>query len=155
MARRSRPILVAFAISPLAASLVLALWFFVIAGIFGGPRGGMGIGKITAVFFATSLFLGYVAAGIIGVPGYFLLRRMGWVRRRSWFLLGVTMETAAGGFLFAIGYNSTNNLLVHSIYFVAGAVLLIAPPALTTGFVFMWLIRRAGPDVEKIAATFD
>jgi len=148
MARRSRPLLFAFAISPLAASLVLALWFPIIAEI-GDLTGGMGIGKITAIFFAMSLFLGYMAAGIIGVPGYFLLRRMGWVRRHSWFLLGVVMETAAGGLLVAVGYG------YPSIYFVVGAVLLVAPPALTTGFVFMWLIRRAGPDVEKIAATFD
>jgi hypothetical protein len=113
------------------------------------------LGVIVAVFFAGSLFSGYLAVIVLGVPGYLLLRRVGWVRRRWWFLLGIVMGCAAGALLMTMVYGHSNDAQAHPAYFVLGAAILVAPLVVTTGLVFMWLIRRAGTNIDEIAATFD
>jgi len=155
MARSLNPVIVAFAVSPLAASTVLAIWLFIFGKFFAPPAVGISLGAIIAIFFGVSLFSGYLAAIVLGVPGYFLLRRVGWVRRRWCFLLGIVMGGAAGTLLMTMVYGHSNDAQARPMLFLLGAAILSGPPALAMGLVFMWLIRRAGPDIDKIAATFD
>lgn len=68
MARRSRPLIIALAVSPPAASAVSAAWVFVLGSVFADPDDELGVGAATAIFFAASLFFGYLAAAVLGVP---------------------------------------------------------------------------------------
>jgi len=155
MARRSRPVIFAFAVSPLAASAALAAWVFTLGKFFGDPDDEFGVGATTAIISAASLFSGYLAAIVLGVPGNILFRRIGWIGRRHCFLLGTVIGCAAAALLLTMGVLAGDYAGSKLIYAIAGGAVVTVPPALVMGVVFTWLIRRAGPDIDKIAATFD
>jgi hypothetical protein len=105
--------------------------------------------------FVVSLLVAYLAAAVIGAPGYLLFRRIGWVRRRHWFLLGAAIGCAPVGLIMAMGILASGQAWEPSVFVIIGAVLFTSPPALVMGVVFAWLIRRAEPNIDRIAATFD
>jgi hypothetical protein len=121
----------------------------------GGFHNGFGVGANAAIMFVVSLLAAYSAAAVVGVPGYLLFRRVGWVRRLHWFLLGTVIGLAAIGLIITIGLLASRLPRDQWGYAIVGTVLFGAPPALVMGGVFTWLMRRAGPDIDKIAATFD
>ena len=155
MRRRTRPVIIAFAVSPLAASTASAVWVFGLGEFLGDFHNGLGVGANAAIMFVVSLLVAYPTAAVVGVPGYLLFRRVGWVRRRHWFLLGTGISFAAIGVIVTIGLLASRLPRDQWGYAIVGTVLFGAPPALVMGGVFAWLIQRAGPDVDMIAATFD
>jgi hypothetical protein len=155
MQRRSRRVIIAFAVSPLAASTTTAVWVVAFGEFFGGLHNGFSVGANAAIMFVTSLLAAYLATAVLGVPGYLLFRRVGWVRRRHWFLLGTIVGYAAIGQILVVGLLASTQVRDQWAYGALGTVILGAPPALVMGLVFTWLIRRAGPDIDRIAATFD
>jgi len=155
MQRRSRRVIIAFAVSPLAVSTTSAVWVFALGQFFGGLHNGFGVGANAAMMFVMSLLATYLAAAVLGVPGYLLFRRVGWVRRRHWFLLGTVIGYAAIGQILVAGILASAQVRDQWAYGALGTAILGAPPALVMGLVFTWLIRRAGPDIDRIAATFD
>jgi hypothetical protein len=155
MRRRSRPVIIAFAVSPLAASVASAAWVFVLDEFLGGLHNEFSAGANMAIMFVVSLLVAYLAAAVIGAPGYLLFRRIGWVRRRHWFLLGAAIGCAPVGLIMAMGILASGQAWEPSVFVIIGAVLFTSPPALVMGVVFAWLIRRAEPNIDRIAATFD
>ena len=155
MQRRSRRVIIAFAVSPLAASTTSAVWAFALGEFLGGFHNGFGVGANAAMMFVLSLLAAYLAAAVLGVPGYLLFRRVGWVRRRHWFLLGTVIGYAAIGQILVVGILASAQVRDQWAYGALGTVILGAPSALVMGLVFTWLIRRTGPDIDRIAATFD
>jgi hypothetical protein len=155
MQRRSRRVIIAFAVSPLAASMTSAVWVFALGQFFGGFHNGFGVGVNAAIMFVMLLLAAYLAAAVLGVPGYLLFRRIGWVRRRHWFLLGTVIGYAAIGQILAVGILASAQVRDQWEYGALGSVVLGAPLALVMALVFTWLIRRTGPDIDRIAATFD
>jgi hypothetical protein len=153
MLGRSRPVIIAFAVTPLAASTVLAAWVFALGLLFKEPQDEMG--ALVAIFFAASLFLGYLATIVLGLPGYLLFRRIGWVARRHCFLLGAIVGFAEGALLLAVGILGNDDLLANPVAAIGGFALLTAPLVSVMGVLFAWLIRRSGFDIAKIASTFD
>ena len=132
----------------------MAGWVYALGLLFEEPN-EPGRGELAAIFFAASLFLGFVATGVLGVPGYVLLRRIGWLARRHCFLLGAVTGFGEAALILAVAYYGNKNLAADLGTTAAGFALLTAPLVLTMGALFAWLIRRSGSDVEKIAATFD
>jgi hypothetical protein len=132
-----------------------AVWVFGLGEFLGGFHNGFGVGANAAIMFVVSLLVAYPTAAVVGVPGYLLFHRVGWVRRLHWFLLGTVIGFAAIGAIVTIGLLASRLPRDQWVYGIVGTALFGAPPALVMGGAFAWLIRRAGPDVDKIAATFD
>ena len=155
MQRRSRTVIIAFAVSPLAASGASAASVLAWDEFFGGFHSRFSVGANAAIMFVVSLLATYLAVAVLGVPGYLLLRRVAWVRRWHWFLLGAVIGYAAIAQILAVGFIASSQAREQWAYSATGGVIFGAPPALAMGLMLTWLIRRVGSDIDRIAATFD
>jgi len=155
MPRKSSGVIAAFAISPLAASAATSLCMFAVGHFVANPNDEYGPGAVAAILFVISLLAGYLAAVVLGVPGYALFRRIGWVHRRHWFLLGTAIGCVSAALLVTAGYRYGHIAESNAVSAVAGMAVLTAPLPLVMGLVFTWQMGRAAPDIDRIAATFD
>jgi len=149
---RLKNVVAAFAAAPLGGASVVAAIALMLAAFLGGP-GDIAVNAAVALFILTSI-LGYVVAGVLGIPGYLLFRRLGWIRRAHWVLLCAVLGSAAGAVWPVVALLSRINGVdpVASIGGFAVAGLLVGT---VSGFVFAWIIKVEAPGADEIAATFD
>lgn len=82
-------VLAAFAIGPLGGAGLVATIAFL--GVLLRETDGIAAGTVAAVLFVLISLLGYAVGTIVGIPGYLLFRRLGWVRRAHWIALGAVL----------------------------------------------------------------
>jgi hypothetical protein len=144
-------VVAAFLAAPLGAAALVALITLVLTSLDGFYAEAVGF---AGSFFALAAILGYGVAVVLGIPGYLIFRRFGWIRRAHWFLLCAALGGVAGaawplGAVLA-GIAPDNPLPLIGGF--VGAGLLLGAAA---GLVFAFIIRIAPPRPEDIAATFD
>jgi hypothetical protein len=150
--RRSRRVLAAFFIGPLVAAGLIALLVGALA--ISRAESGAGLVRGVAGIFALALMFEYLCAAVLGGPGYWLFRRLGWSERRHWFLLGGVVGGASGALL-SVGlvfvarreWSSPATIIIGSAFTVVAA--------LCMGLVFRWLLPSREREVNEIAARFD
>ena len=153
--KRRRPrlknVVAAFAAAPLGGAGAIAAFTF-LAVLLGGPA-DLAVGAAVGLFILT-LILGYVVAVVLGIPGYLLFRRLGWISRAHWILLCAVLGSAAGAaWPVAVLLSRANTVdPLTSIGGLAVAGLLVGT---VSGFVFAWVIKIEAPPADEIAATFD
>jgi hypothetical protein len=150
---RLRRVVLAFLAAPLGSAAVLAVT--VIATTLGESLEVSA--TITALAFGFTAIFGYAVAVVLGIPGYLLFRRRGWVRRAHWILLCAGLGGVAGAIwplLRLAGGEPVESLALYTAI-VGGFVLAGALLGAVSGLVFSLVIKLAPPKPEEIAATFD
>ncbi len=151
--RKSRRVMAAFLYGPLVAAGVLALLVGVLGILLARAAGD--VGKVVAATFVAASMFGYLAAGVLGVPGYWLFRRSGWIQRRHRLLLGGVVGGASGAFLSVAAVVFVMKTKSSSIGMIIVGSLLTVVAALCMGLVFRWLLPSGAREIEEIAARFD
>jgi hypothetical protein len=92
---------------------------------------------------------------ILGIPGYFLLRRLGWIRRAHWILLFTATSCAVATvlpivmpMLFSSRPDASSSMILGFgiCGLLCGAV---------SGAIFAWVVRVQRPLKEAVATIFD
>jgi len=152
--KRRRPrlknVVAAFAAAPLGGAGAVSV-VTLLAMVLSAPpavAGGAAVGM-----FVLTLVLGYAVAAILGIPGYLLFRRLGWIRSAHWILLcAVLGSVTAAAWPLAAVLIGGNAVPLTSIGGLALIGLLVGT---ASGFVFAKIIKIESPRTDEIAATFD
>ena len=143
-------VVAAFVAAPLGGAAAIAVIAFSLVAIGGSPEMAP---FVAGQLFALAAIIGYAVALILGIPGFLLLRRFGWVRRAHWVLLCASLGAVAGGiwpvFALIAGYPGSPLGLI-GVFILPGMLLGVA-----SGLVFAWVIKVEPPRTQDIAATFD
>jgi hypothetical protein len=145
-----RRVVAAFLAAPLGGAGAVAVVAFVLAT----ASGSFDIAPFIATeLFALASILGYAVAVVLGIPGYLLFRRFGWIRRAHWVVLCASLGAIAGGIwpLVALMFGYPDNpFTLIGVFVVPGSLL-----GAISGLVFAWIIKIELPRAEDIAETFD
>jgi hypothetical protein len=152
--KRRRPrlknVVAAFVAAPLGGAGAVAV-VALLAMLLNAPADVAGAAAVG--MFVLTLILGYVVAAVLGIPGYLLFRRFGWVRRAHWILLCAVLGSVAGAaWPLAAMLSGANAVPLTSIGGLALIGLLVGT---ASGFVFAKVIKIEAPRADEIAATFD
>jgi len=110
---------------------------------------------VLGALFVGLLILGYLVSILLGIPGYLLFRRMGWLARRHCFLLGAAIGILSGacfaltGLWHARGSDSQARNLMLAVGFIA------IVQAGVMGLLFASVIRPRRLNIDEVASTFD
>ena len=141
----------AFAVAPLAGAVLVAGLAFLFAVISGA---GSLLGSLVGMSFIVTAGVGYGAAIVLGIPGFFVLRRFGWVRRAHWVLLCAAIGSGTGTIGPVLEWLVTGRFddlwPLLGGFAVAGALIGAA-----SGLLFARIISIEPPGVDQVAATFD
>jgi hypothetical protein len=103
-------------------------------------RGWEAAGAFAGMLFVFILIVGYLVEIFVGVPGYLLLRHIGWVSQGHWVVLGAVLGTCSGAI-----WPVSVLLLNPDVQYGIAAVALFAFAGLlwgvTSGLIFAWIIR--------------
>jgi hypothetical protein len=142
----------AFAAAPPGGAILPFLAMLTLDIIGGGPSPhAVAYAGAVALVFAG---FGYAAAIVLGIPGFLLFRRLGWVGRAQWIVLCAGVGSVAGALasaaLFAGEMLPGDILSTIGVFAVAGLFVGAA-----SGLAFSLVIRFEPPDAKRIAAAFD
>lgn len=151
--RKSKRVVIAFATGPLAAAAATTMLFLLLGLVFEEDREVLAL--ILGTLFVGLLILGYLLSFILGIPGYLLFRRMGWLARRHCFLLGAAIGILCGACVALTGLGPAREpgSQARNIMLAAGFIAIVQ--AGVTGLVFALVIRPKRLNVDEVAATFD
>jgi len=143
-------IVAAFAVAPLAGALLVAGAGFLMA-LAVGPSAMTGV---VGTAFALTAGIGYVAAVLLGIPGFLLFRHLRWVGRAHWVLLCAAVGAVTGAVtpvaVTLVGGDGERFWVTTGVFLVVGAVVGAA-----SGLLFARTIKIKPPAPDEIAATFD
>ncbi|HUL10428.1 MAG TPA: hypothetical protein VLV76_29135 [Candidatus Acidoferrum sp.] len=143
-------VVAAFAVAPLAGALLVAGVGFLMA-LAVGPSALTGV---VGTAFALTAGIGYVAAVLLGIPGFLLFRRLRWVGSAHWVLLCASVGAVTGAVMPAAvtlaGDRGGRLWAAVGVFLVIGAVVGAA-----SGLLFARTIKIKPPASDEIAATFD
>lgn len=137
----TRALWLAYLFAPAVAPVSFVILVFaviVVASLFGVGINEASVAILPIVGLVAGFFFSYLAAGVIGMPIVFLLRRHRALNGYS--ILGMALVLA---FLFTVAISMTTvgddwSGLTMWIGFVGA---LVVPPVFLTGLVFWWLVR--------------
>lgn len=153
--RKSSRVVTAFAAGPVVASAVVTILFlFLVLGLLLGAHRDVLI-ILVGGLFGVMLVLGYLVSIILGIPGYLLFRRLGWIGRRHWFLLGAAIGALSGALFALVELANAGSAGSQARNVISACVVIALVSAGVTGPMFGWLIRPKGPNIDEVAATFD
>jgi hypothetical protein len=131
-------VLAAFAVAPLGGAGLMAAIAFL--AVFLRDGDGIGAGIVAAVLLVLISLLGYAIAIMVGIPGYLLFRRLGWVRRPHWIALGAVLGATVAAIwpirVLLINPNVDYGIAALAAITVAGLVW-----GATSGLAFGWVIK--------------
>jgi hypothetical protein len=141
----------AFAVAPLGGALLVAVVGFLFALVVGS---GDITGNVVGLAFIATALVGYAAAVVLGIPGFFLFRRLRWVRGAHWVVLCAVVGTVTGAIVPVVAMK-TGGMAEEfwgalGVFLAAGAVIGAA-----SGLLFARTIAIGPPRTDEIAATFD
>lgn len=145
--------MLAFIAAPLGSAAAVAITF--IATTLG--ESSELAATIAALAFALTAITGYAVAVVLGIPGCWLFRRLGWVRRAHWILLCTGLGGIGGAvwpLLALAGGQPVESLALYGAV-VGGFMLTGALLGAISGLVFSLVIKLDPPTPDEIAATFD
>jgi energy-converting hydrogenase Eha subunit A len=151
--RKSRRATAAFVFGPLAAAGATALLLGVLGAL--DANTSRFVAKVAGGTFAFALMFGYLAAAVLGVPGYWLFRRMGWSQRRHWLLLGGVVGGASRAFLSVAALLFAAKTASAFTGLVILGLVVTPMAALCMGLMFRWLLPSGMRDIEEVASRFD
>jgi hypothetical protein len=139
----------AFAAAPLAGAGAVAAETFVSLAILDGSLDFAPRLAVKTLFFES--IRAYSVAVILGVPGYLLFRRLGWIRRAHWVLLWAVLGIIGRGTWTLLGFGFSDLLFMLMPTFTLSSLLF----GVTAGLVFAFMIKAGSRRADEIAATFD
>lgn len=144
-------VLPAFAVAPLGGALFAAV---VVSSVGAYLGAGVLSGEIVASSFLVTAVVGYVAAVVLGIPGFLLFRRFRWIRASHWVLLCASIGAvtgAVGPIADALIAGATDDLWTT----LGGMLLAGSLVGAASGLPFARIVKVAPPAADEIAATFD
>jgi len=143
-------VVAAFAVAPLGGALLVAGVALLIA-LAVGPSA---MSSVIGTAFALTAGMGYVAAVVLGIPGFLLFRSLRWIGRSHWVLLCAAIGAVTGAAMPAaatlVGDQGQRLWAAIGVFLVIGAVVGAA-----SGLLFARMIKIKPPAPDEIAATFD
>lgn len=144
-------VLAAFAVAPLGGAMFAAVVVFSVGAYLGA---GVLSGEIVASSFLVTAVVGYVAAVVLGIPGFLLFRRFRWIRASHWVLLCALIGALTGAVVpvaAALIAGATDDLWAT----LGGMLLAGSLVGAASGLPFARILKVAPPPADEIAATFD
>jgi len=153
--RRRKPsrVVIAFAAGPPAAAAATTILFLLLGLAF--EDDGEVLALILGVLFVGLLVLGYLVSMIMGIPGYLLFRRRGWLARRHCFLLGAAIGILCGACFALTGLGQAGGHDSQASNIILASVFIAIVLAAVMGLVFALVIRPRRLNVDEVASTFD
>src|SRR5262245_16372675 len=151
--RKSSRVVIAFAAGPPAAAAVTTMLFLLLGLAF--EDDGEVLPLILGALFVGLLVLGYFVSMILGIPGYLLFRRMGWLARRHCFLLGAAIGILCGACFALTGLGRADGPDSQAWNIILASVFIAIVLAGVMGLVFALVIRPRRLNIDEVASTFD
>ena len=141
----------AFAVAPLGGALLVAVVGFLFALVAGT---GDITGNVIGMTFIATAVVGYAAAIILGIPGFFLFRRLRWIRGAHWVLLCAAVGTVTGAIV-PVAVMKADGMADEFWGTLGGFLAAGAVVGAASGLLFARTIAISPPSPDEVAVTFD